>query len=407
MATKPITERVRIEGNNLIVEDCDGNKTITPIPCTCNSDVGGADTDDGRAYPVSGRCRLSVALANNIMALLAKIKEMLDDGLGSLPLDLATQWVQYFHLPAIYVIPMSQYVAEYGATIQTITFDNSLDEFLELENAINCAVFTGIALSGGLINNVWKSKVEQLLFEEPAIARCSASGFLAIAAFVHLVPSSQWQEWGLSLSGDIEIGAGGRLTWGFSIGCDDCDDNSGDCSSYDESTSFKLTGIENDWIPFEGDLGDLPGEHWNDIGDGVTYTFTSERKGRGYEIPTKILPGAPARQIAAIQKHFDTPIPVCSIQSVCKIFFAEPETIDNYTGNSSVMGIWAKQVGDTDYSLIGEGIVGINYPNLRYALFEQDVPMDNVTDIVLAHRGGGGYPAIIGVFINVALVLGV
>lgn len=121
MANKPLTQRVRIEQGNLIVEDCDSTTVTSPIPCTCEQNP---DQDPGNypTPPVSDLCIL--ANKYNVIAynITAELKKQFD--VSGQPDNLFGWWAASIANAANFQLPGAYMGATYSALADSAVHDS-------------------------------------------------------------------------------------------------------------------------------------------------------------------------------------------------------------------------------------------------------------------------------------------
>lgn len=211
---KPITERITIVGNQLIVEDCDGNKVYLDIPCTCGDNPDG---DDGEYPPVEGGGGLC-ALANYYSIPMYNIMSYLQDPALSTRTDNLQGWqraagdtAQKYDLGATFI---NQAVARLATTPYRENFnsvplprDGSLQSFTTAQ-AITCLIYSALIDGYGTMNyDILRAKFQ-------------AAGYIGFGQLATAVPLAKWNE----LAFNFGTGLADDYDFVFDVDCQECDD---------------------------------------------------------------------------------------------------------------------------------------------------------------------------------------
>ena len=214
MANKPITERITIVGNQLIVEDCDGNKVYLDIPCTCGDNPDG----DNGEYPPgptdSSLCDLatfySVPAYNMMADFQTNLIENFSDNYSGWQGAAATT-SNTFTLGGVFINQAAARmatVAYHDNFLSIILLTNGSPQGAALFQTVGCAFYAALVDGFGTLNyDILRAKFQ-------------AAGMIGFGQMITALPLAILNQKAFL------YGTGANQNYGFitSVDCEACDD---------------------------------------------------------------------------------------------------------------------------------------------------------------------------------------
>lgn len=395
MANKPLTQRIRIEGNNLIIEDCNGTTVSLPIPCTCEA---------GTSEPAPVIDEVTCTIANALALALVNIWYSLREFTGGQPHNplgctvAASQWIATEHLPIAIIDYTTTLIDEQYTAIVSGVNDSFLhipptDDFGVL---MICLVVEAMAYSGNKIDQSWLTYLIEKIKGQTPDAYITAAGWTAISEMVNVIGLGQWQYYAAVVPGyPPDSGAFYGNVW-FSSDCTDCDDPEIPPEVCDESPVINIPEWQGVITP-DGWAVDNTAD-FEDYGDFMTnppdtsdvvFDPSAERIGLGHwtTIPGFVSNTNPRSGIALI---YTPETNIC----VHRVGFS---TLTG-TFNTKRLGIYGK-VGAT-WVRLAFVLVPLASSSFNQTLDSGEFPEQSVSAIAFLFWSGGGSPQIGGTWIN-------
>lgn len=211
---KPITERITIVGNQLIVEDCDGNKVYLDIPCTCGDNPDGDDGEYPPAPDGTDICTLAsyyTVPAYNIMAnLQTNFIENYPDNYAGWQGAAALTSTQ-FNLPAVFINTAASRMATVpyhdNFLAELLPVDGSLTAF-EMFQRVGCAFYAALIDGFGTLNyDILRAKFQ-------------AEGLIGFGQLVTAIPLATLNQKSFLYA----TSASSSYAFETSVNCEACDD---------------------------------------------------------------------------------------------------------------------------------------------------------------------------------------
>jgi len=381
----PLTARVRIEGNNLVVEDCDGNIVNYAIPCTCE------DNDDSQIPdpPIEAgttMCQMAYAIENHIWLSLATFQDIMaewDDGTGSEYDKFVgiTRWIANQKLPLSIYNSAYAFWNTYRPEFPSIGNYHEPDGTAYLMSVCAC---NNSLETYGFVNDAWKGFWSAQLTTLDEIG-LDPGTWEMWQSFINLLPIAWIKSWVIDNLGDSIFTA-------FPDDCSSCEPpgEPQDCFSDHVVWIREWTNIPtpDGWAVNNITQLDTYGDYMEGDNSIPPFYPSAQRIGLGHW--TTVPASVTKLDHPAIALIYDPGETICVFRAGMRCRAGQ--------GNSKRLGVY--------------GLVGSSWVQLSFSLYAVDqtgseaitdsghINVTNITKIAFLFCAGGGSPSIAGVWIN-------
>lgn len=381
---------------------CDDTVTeLIELPCGCGETPPGTEPPQPPTVPDEQTCNI----ANNLAMLAYNATKYLfdqsalqpDNWLGNLVIS--SNFRTTFTETTTSQNAVHSYMLTSRAELLDMGYDLGASVLGQIQGVFVCAAYKALQFSTGQVLQVWKDRFVEILRLEIDSVMGTAEAWEAVADFCLIIPLAGWEYYSTVLSSTTLDPEDIGITSIINLSCGECNPFGGiECEDAQIGAYFFDTGDDGGFQTYGGLCSDLPASIFQNLP--FANVIQTIRTDRAFEVPTNCQGGNTAAcRSAGVVRIFSSPITLCSMQALAKIYTVAPPGTTTHTGNSSRLAIFCKTVANPSWQLLDAKVFGIEYGLARSSRWA-GIGIENVTQVLAVHMSGGSYAAIDRVIIN-------